>query len=137
MIKPIVKDDLFLMQKGERATKDDIYVVNDLLDTLKANEDRCVGMAANMIGINKNIIVIKMGMFLVPMINPVIKKYSKETYETEESCLSHDGFKKVKRYQEIEVEFYDRDFKKTKQCFQGFVAQIIQHEIDHLKGILI
>ncbi|MCF0147465.1 MAG: peptide deformylase [Clostridium sp.] len=136
MIKSIVKDILFLGQKSELATKADITVIDDLVDTLRSNLEVCVGMAANMIGVKKRILVFSIGNIIVPMVNPVIVKKEKE-YETEESCLSLSGFRKTKRYETIEVEYLDRDFKMHKQVFNGFVAQIIQHEIDHFEGIII
>ena len=135
MIKPIVKDVLFLGEKSTMATKDDIQVVNDLIDTLRANLDGCVGMAANMIGVKKNIIVFAMGEMIVPMINPVIIK-KENSYITEESCLSLEGFRQTKRYETIEVEYLDKNFKKQRNTFHGFVAQIIQHEVDHCNGII-
>ena len=136
MIKEIVKDVLFLEQKSEPATKDDMQVVNDLIDTLRANLDGCVGMAANMIGIKKRILVFTVGNTIIPMINPVILK-KEMPYEAEESCLSLTGFRKTLRYEKIEVEYFDTDFKKHKQVFTGFTAQIIQHEVDHFDGIII
>ena len=136
MIKSIVKDILFLGQKSELATKADITVIDDLVDTLRSNLEVCVGMAANMIGVKKRILVFSIGNIIVPMVNPVIVKKEKE-YETEESCLSLSGFRKTKRYETIEVEYLDRDFKMHKQVFNGFVAQIIQHEINHFEGIII
>ena len=136
MIRPVVKDILFLGQKSEPATKDDISIIDDLMDTLEANLEHCVGMAANMIGVKKRIIVFTIGDFIVPMVNPIIVSKEK-LYETEESCLSLTGFRKTKRYETIEVEYLDRDFKKHKQIFNGFTAQIIQHEIDHFEGIII
>lgn len=136
MIKPICKDTFILNKKSVPATMADISVVDDLLDTLKANADRCVGMAANMIGVNKRIIVFSVGPMNIPMINPVITKRS-GPYEAEEGCLSLDGVRKAKRYQSIEVNFFDRNFVKQKQKFVGFTAQIIQHELDHCGGILI
>ena len=136
MIKPIVKDVLFLGEKSTMATKDDIQVVNDLIDTLRANLDGCVGMAANMIGVKKRIIVFSVGEMIVPMINPIITD-KKNSYETEECCLSLTGFRKTNRYESIEVEYFDKEFKKQKGKFTGFVAQIIQHEIDHCNGIII
>ncbi|URZ03037.1 peptide deformylase [Clostridium felsineum] len=136
MVKPIVKDILFLGQKSEEATKNDISVVDDLMDTLRANLQICVGLAGNMIGVKKRILVFAIGNFIVPMINPVILKKEKP-YETEESCLSLIGFRKTKRYEMIEVEYLDRNFKKQKQVFTGFTAQIIQHEMDHFEGIII
>ncbi|WP_373599002.1 peptide deformylase [Paraclostridium bifermentans] len=136
MIRNIVKDIAFLEQKSELATKDDIEVINDLTDTLKANLDRCVGMAANMIGVKKRILVFTVGSIIVPMVNPVILKKEKP-YEAEESCLSLEGFRKTTRYESIEVEYLDVNFKKHKQVFTGFTAQIIQHEVDHFEGIII
>ncbi|MBU3206096.1 peptide deformylase [Clostridium algidicarnis] len=136
MIKPIVKDILFLGQKSEDATKNDIIVIDDLIDTLKANLEHCVGLAGNMIGVKKRILVFTAGNLIVPMINPIILKKEK-LYETEESCLSLIGLRKTKRYEMIEVEYLDRNFKKQKQVFTGFTAQIIQHEMDHFEGIII
>lgn len=136
MIKPIVKDILFLGQKSEEATKNDIAVIDDLIDTLRANLENCVGLAGNMIGVKKRILVFTAGKLIVPMINPVILKKDKP-YETEESCLSLIAFRKTKRYEMIEVEYLDRNFKKQKQVFTGFIAQIIQHEMDHFEGIII
>lgn len=136
MIKPIVKDILFLGQKSEIATKEDIKIVDDLVDTLRANLKDCVGMAANMIGVKKRILVFSVGEIIVPMINPVILK-KENSYETEESCLSLNGFRKTTRYEKIEVEYFDKNFKKHKEVFTGFIAQIIQHEIDHFEGIII
>lgn len=136
MIKPIVKDILFLGQKSEEATINDTQVIEDLIDTLRANLDACVGLAGNMIGVKKRILVFTVGSLIIPMINPSILKKEKP-YETEESCLSLTGFRKTKRYEVIEVEYLDRNFKKQKQVFTGFTAQIIQHEMDHFEGIII
>ena len=136
MIRPIMKNVMFLAQKSEPATPDDIQIVRDLLDTLKANEDGCVGMAANMIGIKKRIIAVNMGFANVPMINPVIVAKSGK-YETEEGCLSLVGVRKTTRYENIEVEYFDINWKKQKGKFTGWTAQIIQHECDHLEGIII
>lgn len=136
MIKQVVKDVLFLGQKSEHATKEDIEVIDDLVDTLRANLDGCVGMAANMIGVKKRILVFSLGNIIVPMVNPVIVK-KENKYETEESCLSLNGFRKTTRYEKIEVEYLDRNFKKHRDTFKGFTAQIIQHEIDHFEGIII
>lgn len=136
MIRPVMKDVLFLGQKSELATKGDIAVIDDLMDTLRANLKGCVGMAANMIGVKKRIIVFCMGDLIIPMVNPVILKKEK-SYETEESCLSLIGLRKTTRYETIEVEYLDRNFKKHKQIFTGFTAQIIQHEVDHFEGIII
>lgn len=136
MIREVCRDVLFLSQKAEPATKDDMQVVQDLLDTLKANEAGCVGMAANMIGVKKRIIVVNMGFLNIAMLNPVIVKKS-GAYETEEGCLSLTGVRKTTRYQEIEVEYYDVNWKKQRGKFTGWTAQIIQHECDHLEGIII
>ncbi|MDD3218107.1 MAG: peptide deformylase [Lachnospiraceae bacterium] len=136
MVKPIMKDVLFLAQKSMPATKADISVGRDLQDTLNANRDRCVGMAANMIGIKKNVIIVNQGFFDIVMFNPVITKKD-SSYQTEEGCLSLEGVRKTTRYENIEVEYYDFSWKKQKQAFTGWAAQICQHEIDHLSGIII
>ena len=136
MVKKIVKDPLFLAQKSEDATEADRQVVEDLLDTLRANWDNCVGMAANMIGVRKNIIVVASGPFQFAMINPVITKKSGE-YQTEEECLSLSGKRPCTRYMEIEVDYLDQNFKKQHGEYSGWTAQIIQHEIDHCRGIVI
>ena len=136
MIRPIVKDIFFLGQKSEKATKQDLSVGQDLQDTLRANQGRCIGMAANMIGIRKRVIIVRMGFLNMVMYNPVILR--KDTpYETEEGCLSLSGTRKTKRYQNIEVEYYDKSWVKQQQKFSGIIAQAIQHEIDHLEGIII
>ena len=131
-----MRDLFFLRQKAEKATKGDFPVAIDLLDTLKAHEDGCVGMAANMIGVKKNIIVVAVGPFQFAMINPVITKKT-GAFQTEEGCLSLDGVRKCVRYQEIEVEYEDINFKRQRQKYSGWTAQIIQHECDHLNGIII
>lgn len=136
MIKPICKNTFILSRKSAPATAADLPVVEDLLDTLNANAERCVGMAANMIGISKRIIVFTVGSVTIPMINPTIVKCA-NSYQAEEGCLSLDGVRKATRYRIIEVEFLNRSFEKQKQTFTGFPAQIIQHEIDHCNGILI
>ena len=136
MVKPIIRDVFFLNQKSEPAMKEDIQTAVDLLDTLKAHEDGCVGMAANMIGVRKNIIIVNMGFIDVVMFNPVIVS-KHDMYETEEGCLSLDGVRKTTRYQEIEVEYYDFNWKKQRQKLSGWTAQICQHEIDHLSGKII
>lgn len=131
-----MRDLFFLRQKAEKATEADRQTAIDLLDTLKAHEDGCVGMAANMIGVNKAIIAVNMGFMNVAMFNPkIVKKNGK--YETEEGCLSLDGVRKCVRYQEIEVEYEDINFKRQRQKYSGWTAQIIQHECDHLNGIII
>lgn len=136
MVKNIVRDVFFLRMKSEEATKADRQVMTDLIDTLRANADRCVGLAANMIGVRKRIIVFADGEEIVPMINPVIISKSGE-YETEEGCLSLDGVRPTVRYEEIEVEYLDRNFKKRTGRYSGYTAEIIQHEIDHCNGIII
>lgn len=136
MVKAIVRDPLFLAQKSLSATEADKQVVQDLLDTLRANLDRCVGMAANMIGVRKNIIVVATGPFQFAMINPVITK-KKEVFQTEEGCLSLDGVRPCTRYKEIEVDYLYQNFKKQHGTYTGWTAQIIQHEIDHCHGIVI
>ena len=136
MVKNIVRDPMFLMQKSEPATEADKQVVTDLMDTLRANLDVCVGMAANMIGVKKQIIVIAAGPMIFPMVNPVITKKT-GMYKTEESCLSLEGVRPCTRYKEIEVDYLDQDFKKQHGKYSGFTAQIIQHEIQHFSGELI
>ncbi len=136
MIRPIIRDVFFLGQKADPATKQDLSVGQDLQDTLKANQERCVGMAANMIGVKKKIIIVNAGFMSIVMYNPVILQ--KDTpYETEEGCLSLAGTRKTTRYQNIEVEYLDSSWKKHRQKYSGWTAQIIQHEIDHLSGIII
>ncbi len=135
MVKPIMRD-YFLRQRAEKATEADRQTAIDLLDTLKAHEVGCVGMAANMIGVNKAIIAVNMGFMNVAMFNPKIVKRNGK-YETEEGCLSLDGVRKCVRYQEIEVEYEDINFKRQRQKYSGWTAQIIQHECDHLNGIII
>ncbi len=136
MVRQIMRDPLFLAQKSVDATEADRQVVTDLLDTLRANLDRCVGMAANMIGVRKNIIVVVVGPFQFAMINPVITKKS-GAYQTEEGCLSLDGVRPCTRYKEIEVDYLDQNFKKQHGKYTGWTAQIIQHEVDHCRGIVI
>ena len=136
MVKTIIKDPLFLAQKSEPATEADKQVVIDLLDTLRANLDHCVGMAANMIGVKKNIIVVAAGPFQFAMINAVITKKS-GAFQTEEGCLSLDGVRPCTRYKEIEIDYLDQNFKKQHGKYSGWTAQIIQHELDHVAGIVI
>lgn len=136
MVKNIVRDPMFLMQKSEPATEEDKQVITDLMDTLRANLDVCVGMAANMIGVKKQIIVVAAGPMIFPMVNPVITRKT-WMYKTEESCLSLEGVRPCTRYKEIEVDYLDQDFKKQHGKYSGFTAQIIQHEIQHFSGELI
>jgi len=137
MIKELVHDPIFLGIKSERATKEDVQVARDLLDTLIANKDGCVGMAANMIGVRKRIIVFdNMGMYMT-MFNPEIIKKS-GPYDTEEGCLSLlGGPHPCKRYQTIQVQWQTAQFQTRTMTFTGWTAQIIQHEIDHCNGVLI
>lgn len=137
MVKNIVKDEKFLMIKSTPATIEDLYIKQDLIDTLIINRARCVGMAANMIGISKRIIIFENEKKeYVVMFNPEIIKCEDE-FETEEGCLSLTGVRKATRYKKIKVEFFNENFQKRIQTFTNFTAQIIQHEIDHLNGIII
>ena len=136
MVKSIVKDIFFLGQKAEMATKDDIQVGRDLQDTLQANREACVGMAANMIGVNKRVIIVNMGFIDMVMFNPILLK-KEGPFETEEGCLSLTGVRKTTRYENIEVEYLDMNWKKQRQKLSGWTAQICQHELDHLEGIII
>lgn len=136
MVKPICKDVFFLAQKSVPATREDAQVARDLIDTLAANREACVGMAANMIGVKKNIIVVNIGFMNMIMYNPKIVKKS-GPYQTEEGCLSLVGVRPTERFENIEVEFEDINWKKKRQKFSGWTAQIIQHEVDHLSGRII
>ena len=136
MEKPIVKDVMFLSQKCQEAQKSDLKDGIDLIDTLNANRRRCIGLAANMIGIRKRIIVAAIGPVSLVMFNPVIVRKSGE-YETEEGCLSLEGTRKTKRWKNITVEYLDMSWKKKRQDFSDLPAETLQHEIDHLNGILI
>ena len=132
----IMKDVFFLSQKAEPATKADLSLGKDLKDTLSAHREECVGMAANMIGVNKRIIAFdNIGEYMV-MFNPVIVKKS-APYDAEEGCLSLTGTRKTKRYQTIKVQWQNEQFQTRIRTFTGWTAQIIQHEIDHCEGILI
>ncbi len=136
MIREIMKDETFLAQKAEPATSDDLDVAQDLLDTLTAHKAGCVGMAANMIGVNKRIIAFdNEGTYMV-MFNPEIIKKS-GPYEAEEGCLSLTGTRKTKRWHSIKVQYQNEKFQIRFKTFTGWTAQIIQHEIDHCEGILI
>lgn len=136
MIKTIVKDVIFLGQQSETATPQDVSVAEDLLDTLKAHSDGCVGMAANMIGVKKRVIVVQNGDNYMVMFNPEIIKYS-DAYEAIEGCLSLEGTRQVKRWQRIKVKYQNTDFQTRIKTFSGWTAQIIQHEIDHCNGVII
>ena len=136
MIKAIMKDTFFLSQKSEEATMKDLYLAQDLQDTLESNKENCVGMAANMIGIRKRAIIVNMGMTNLVMFNPVMISKALP-FDTEESCLSLTGSCPTLRYQKIEVAFMDKDWKEQRVPLSGFSAQICQHELDHLEGIII
>ena len=136
MIRDICKDKVFLAQKAEPATPDDVQVAADLLETLEHHKAGCVGMAANMIGINKRIIAFdNEGSYMV-MFNPEIVKKS-EPYDTEEGCLSLTGVRPAKRWKTIKVRWQNEKFQERLKTFTGWTAQIIQHEIDHCEGIII
>lgn len=136
MIRPIMKDPIFLARKSAPAAPEDLPAAQDLLDTLAAHRDGCVGMAANMIGVSKRIIAFdNEGAYMV-MFNPEIVKFS-SPFETEEGCLSLAGVRKAKRYRSIKVRYQNAGFQTRLKTFTGWTAQIIQHEIDHCNGILI
>ena len=137
MIKYIVKDDKFLSQVSINATIEDKYIIQDLKDTLMANKSRCVGMAGNMIGELKNIIVILIDDKPFIMVNPKILNTFGLPYVTKEGCLCRTKQIETKRFERIKVEYLDEDFKKKIKTFEGFGAQIIQHEIDHTLGIIV
>ena len=136
MIKPICHDPLFLAQKSAPATAADADTARDLLETLTAHADGCVGMAANMIGVAKRIIAVETEQSYLVLYNPIILKKS-GPYESEEGCLSLEGIRKTKRWQSIKLQYETADGKKRIKNFTGWTAQIIQHEIDHCDGILI
>lgn len=136
MIKPIIRDVIFLAQKSIPATTEDLSVAEDLRDTLTANAERCVGMAANMIGVSKRIIIFDDYGEYVVMFNPEVLKFA-TPYETEEGCLSLDGVRKTKRYKSIKVKYQNEAFQTRIKTYTGWTAQIIQHELDHLEGIII
>lgn len=137
MVRELMHDPIFLARKSAQATADDLQTAQDLLDTLEAHRETCVGMAANMIGMTKRIIAFDCEGAYMLMFNPVILKASGE-YEAQESCLSLLGApRKCKRYEKIKVQYQTRDFATRIKTFSGWTAQIIQHEIDHCNGILI
>ena len=136
MVRPLMTDTVFLAQKALPADAGDITVADDLLDTLKAHEDGCVGMAANMIGVNKRIIAVNTGFLFLVMLNPTITKGG-EIYETEEGCLSIPGIRKARRFRTITVRYQDRTMTWRTETFTDYTAQIIQHEIDHCNGVLV
>ncbi len=136
MIKEIIKDELFLAQKSLHATIDDLNVAKDLLETLIANQDRCVGLAANMIGVLKCVIAFEDDGEYFTMFNPKIIKCD-YPYKAKESCLSLSGTRETKRYKSIKVEYQNDKMQTRIKTFKDFTAQIIQHEIDHCNGIII
>ena len=136
MVREIVRDVIFLGQKSTDATIADIKTAMDLVDTLEANRNACVGMAANMIGVKKTIIAINDNGFTKLMINPTITAKSSK-FETEEGCLSLSGVRPTTRYKNITVKYLDMNFKEHTEKFTGWTAQIIQHEVDHCDGIVI
>ena len=136
MVREIMRDEAFLSQKAEPATLEDLPVAQGLLDTLTAHKDSCVGMAANMIGVCKRIIVFDNEGKYTVMFNPEIIKKS-GSYEAEEGCLSLTGIRKAKRWQSIKVQYQNEQFQIRFKTFTGWTAQIIQHEIDHCEGVLI
>ena len=136
MVREIMKDPIFLAQKSQKARAEDLPVAQDLLETLIAHADGCVGMAANMIGVNKCIIAFNDEGSYTLMLNPVIKKFS-GAYETEEGCLSLPGVRPCRRYKTIKVEYETLKLEKRIKTYTGYTAQIIQHEVDHCNGILI
>ena len=136
MIREICRDETFLAQKAAPATADDLATAQDLLDTLTAHKDGCVGMAANMIGVCKRIIAFdNEGTYMV-MFNPVIIRQS-GPYEAQEGCLSLTGVRKTKRFQTVKVQWQNEKFQTRLKTFTGWTAEIIQHEIDHCEGIVI
>jgi len=136
MVREIMRDTVFLSMRAEPATPADLPVADDLLETLEAHKDGCVGMAANMIGVKKRIIAFDNDGKYMEMFNPEIIKKS-GLYEAEEGCLSLDGTRKTKRWKSIKMQYQNRDFQSRLKTFTGFTAQIIQHEIDHCDGIII
>lgn len=136
MSKPIVKDVFFLQQPSQPATLADRHIGQELIETLIANKDKCVGLAANMIGYQKRVIVIDLGVTSLVMYNPILLSKS-EPYQTEEGCLSLFGTRPTTRYRQISVHFTDQNWQEQTMTLQDFPAQICQHELDHLEGILI
>ena len=136
MVRDICKDEFFLSLKSEPATADDLSTAQDLLDTLAAHRDGCVGMAANMIGVSRRIIAFDNNGEYMVMLNPVIIRQS-GAYEAEEGCLSLTGTRRARRYQTIKVQWQNEKLQTRLRTFTGFTAEIIQHELDHCEGILI
>lgn len=138
MVKEIIKDTQILQQKSEEFKfGEDDYLITDLIDTANANIEHCAGLACIQIGTAKKVVVVRIGDKFVPMINPMIIKRSQETFVAKERCLSLEGEREVKRHKKIKVGYTTQNGKRKCEDFGGFVAQVIQHECDHLKGILI
>lgn len=136
MIKPITKDILFLQQKSQEASQADLSIGQDLQDTMLAHQDACVGLAANMIGVQKRVIIVSLGFGHLVLYNPVLISKAKP-YKTEESCLSLKGSRPTTRYEDIVIRYRNQDWQEVTMPFTGFTAQIIQHELDHLEGVII
>ena len=136
MVRPLMTDTVFLAQKAQPADAGDVAVADDLLDTLKAHEDGCVGMAANMIGVRRRIIIFDDNGMPTVMLNPVILRRT-EPYTAEEGCLSLTGKRTAKRWRSIKVQWQNERLQTRVRTFTGWTAQIIQHEIDHCDGVLI
>lgn len=136
MIRDIVKDETFLALPSAPATEEDLPVAQDLLDTLIAHKDGCVGMAANMIGVSKRIIAVEGEKGYLVLFNPVILRRS-DPYEAEEGCLSLEGTRKTKRWRAVKVQYQNEKMQTRLKTFTGFTAQIIQHEVDHCDGVII
>lgn len=137
MVKEIIKDEAILKTVSVEATRKDMQIVRDLEDTLKANSEICVGLAANMIGENKRIMCIYDNTKLLTLINAKMIGHSAEVYQVEEGCLSLEGERQTNRYKSITVKYYDKTWKAKTVKFSGFTAEIIQHQLDHFEGILI
>ena len=136
MVKPICRDEMFLAQKENPADENDLPVAQDLLETLMAHQEECVGMAANMIGVNKRIIAFQDGAGYRVMLNPEILQKS-GAYETEEGCLSLQGMRPTRRWEKIKVRWQNEKMEIRQKTYTGWTAEIIQHEIDHCDGIII
>lgn len=137
MVRSIIHDTMLLSRRAAPADKNDLTTARDLADTLRAHAAGCAGMAANMIGVHKRIIAVMIAEMPVVMLNPVITGHSAESYEAEEGCLSLSGVRPVRRFRWVEVSYDDMLLKKRKAVFRDFIAEVVQHEIDHCNGILI
>ena len=139
MVKEIIKDEMFLTMKSVEASKDDLYIVQDLKDTLNYHKKICFGMAANMIGYKKRIIIVRDGNRVIPMINPILIKKEGTPFEADEACLCYPELQThhAIRYPVITIEYYDEKMNKKRKVCRHILAQIVQHEMDHLEGVLI